>query len=321
LGVLKPLAEGGDAEAQFLLAKEYETGGHITKDPDAAKEWLLKASKQGYTQASWELGIITKDRKEAEKYFIKGTGQDEKPEVVQLMNLKGDLDEVERTLSPISQDWCDHSFTQQRHPEIDDVFRLAEEGNSVAECILGLAYEMGAVNHNHDIQGIPYNSMAEYWFQKSANKGNPAARLHLCLIKNSWAGSTECIERAAKEGDVGAQIFLSEIFIKKDDRARSDADADKWYNYAARQPDINDERFLAESYREGWNGVPKDVVQALCWRNIYVYDMMARSEYLTLPREEEERYKKMIAEYEQGMTPQQIDEANALAKVFNEYWH
>ena len=51
-----PSAEAGDAQAQFDLARMYETGDGVNKDLQKAVTWYLKAAQQGLSEARFYLG-------------------------------------------------------------------------------------------------------------------------------------------------------------------------------------------------------------------------------------------------------------------------
>jgi hypothetical protein len=53
---LQPLADQGDAEAQYLLAETY-FGGHGGNTTDALK-WMTASARQGYVQAQARLGLL-----------------------------------------------------------------------------------------------------------------------------------------------------------------------------------------------------------------------------------------------------------------------
>ncbi len=62
-GALSPSAEqvasaaaGGNAEAQYTLARMYNSGEGVPKDPAAAVLWLQKAANQGHADAQYSLG-------------------------------------------------------------------------------------------------------------------------------------------------------------------------------------------------------------------------------------------------------------------------
>lgn len=55
---IRTKAEQGDAEAQYCLAKMFEKGTGVQKDPTKAVEWYQKASNQGYPKALYQLGLL-----------------------------------------------------------------------------------------------------------------------------------------------------------------------------------------------------------------------------------------------------------------------
>ena len=58
LRLWQPLAEQGDAEAQYNLALLYSKGLGIKKDERKALEWLHKAARQGMTDAQYNIGVM-----------------------------------------------------------------------------------------------------------------------------------------------------------------------------------------------------------------------------------------------------------------------
>ena len=47
----RPLAEQGDAEAQYMLADMYDEGHGVPQDDAEAIKWYLKAAEQGHADA------------------------------------------------------------------------------------------------------------------------------------------------------------------------------------------------------------------------------------------------------------------------------
>lgn len=56
--LLQPLAEGGDAQAQFRLADYYAGGLGTKKNPEEVRYWLVKAAKQNHAEAQNRLGQL-----------------------------------------------------------------------------------------------------------------------------------------------------------------------------------------------------------------------------------------------------------------------
>src|SRR3954451_4661275 len=55
---LRPVAERGDAEAQYRLGLMYEFGKGFATDKAQSLAWLKKAAAQGHAAAEVELGVI-----------------------------------------------------------------------------------------------------------------------------------------------------------------------------------------------------------------------------------------------------------------------
>ena len=77
-----PLAELGDAEAQFNLGVMYDEGAGIDQDLVKAASWYRKAADQGFVDAQTNLGMmyyegqgIPRDHAEAAKWFKRAASQ------------------------------------------------------------------------------------------------------------------------------------------------------------------------------------------------------------------------------------------------------
>jgi len=76
LRLIRPLANDGDASAQFNLGLMYATGQGVEQDSTAAALWFRKAAEQGYVSAQSNLGTmylygrgVTQDDNEALIWF------------------------------------------------------------------------------------------------------------------------------------------------------------------------------------------------------------------------------------------------------------
>ncbi len=54
----RPLAEAGDARAQFRLGDLYESGRGLPRDPAQAAQWYERAAQAGHAQAALRLGDL-----------------------------------------------------------------------------------------------------------------------------------------------------------------------------------------------------------------------------------------------------------------------
>ena len=62
---LRPKAELGQPDAQFLLGVGYNQGLGVPKNTSEALKWLRKAAGQGHVKAQWSIGYM---------YYIIGLG-------------------------------------------------------------------------------------------------------------------------------------------------------------------------------------------------------------------------------------------------------
>ena len=78
----RPLAEQGDADAQFALAAMYELGRGVSRDKLEALKWFRRAAEQGDAGAQFAVAsayaageIVPKDYGEATKWFLRTANQ------------------------------------------------------------------------------------------------------------------------------------------------------------------------------------------------------------------------------------------------------
>ena len=60
--LLRPLADAGDAKAQFHLGRMYALGEGVGQDPGQAIAWYRKAAQHGDAEAEFVLGVMFLDR-------------------------------------------------------------------------------------------------------------------------------------------------------------------------------------------------------------------------------------------------------------------
>lgn len=82
LEILRPLADQGDAKAQFRLGFMYDTGHGVPQDGAEATKWYRKAGNQGVVDAQERLGVmylfgqgIPRDETESAAWFRKASDQ------------------------------------------------------------------------------------------------------------------------------------------------------------------------------------------------------------------------------------------------------
>src|SRR6266481_3631967 len=100
LRIIRPLANDGDAAAQFNLGNQYAFGKGVPQDYSEAMAWFRKASEQGHRKATLFLGVmyaegrgVPQDYVRAHMWFSLSRAQGEQSAV------KG-LEMVEQRMTP-----------------------------------------------------------------------------------------------------------------------------------------------------------------------------------------------------------------------------
>ena len=152
--LLRPLAEQGDAVAQFMLGSMYGEGKGVPQDHEEAVKWYRLAADQGYAAAQNNLGIrysngwgLPKDEAQAVAWFRRAAEQGE---------LRAQLNLANRYYEGIG--------VQQNYGEAAKWYRLAaEQGLASAQSHLGYLYSIGL--------GVPQDDVEAYmWLDLAASR-------------------------------------------------------------------------------------------------------------------------------------------------------
>ena len=235
---LKPLAEQGDAEAQFNLGSLYYQGWGIPQDYREAVQWLRKAAEQNYGSAQVTLGtiyaegvqgVIEKNYSQGLMWFILAAAQGD-PEARELR------DALAARMTP-KQITEAQKLAREFKPQdayartLRELKALAEKGDADSQFKVGLIYYSG--------QGVTRDYLeALNWFRKAA------------LQNNSFA-----------------QYNVGYMYAKGEGTPQDYVEAAKWYRQAAQQGNQLAQYDLGYMYEKGQGMLP-DEVQALMWYNL-----------------------------------------------------
>ena len=191
------------------------------------------------------------------------------------------------------------------HEEALEWYRkAAEQGQIYAQWRLAAAYHCGLV--------VPQDyAEAVKWFRKAAEQGNTHAQFNLGLAHLRGQGTTQNFAEAARwnrkaadQGDAPARNNLGVIYYHGKGLAQDYAEAAKLWREAAEQGNVDAEFNLGLAYYRG-QGLPQDYVRAHMWMNLAASVSTG---------DEHERYSSERDAAAAKMTPQQIAEAQRLAR-------
>jgi TPR repeat protein len=239
---LKPLAEQGNAEAQFNLGSLYYQGRGVPQDYSEAVKWIRKAAEQGHVFAQVTLGSIhaegaqgkiQKDYPQALMWFIFASAQGdmEAMELRDTMANRMTPAEIAETQRLAREFKPQNVYTKT----LRELKALAEKGDAEAQFKVALLYYGG--------QGVPRDYLeALNWFKKAARQGNPYAQYNAGYMYEKGEGTPQdyaeaaiYYRRAAEQGNRVAQYTLGYIYEKGQGVLPDEVQALMWYNLAAIQ--------------------------------------------------------------------------------------
>ena len=197
----QPLAERGDANAQFRLGSMYKNGRGVPQDDTEAVKWYRKAAQQGYALAQCHLGWMYANGKgvvqndtEAIKWYQKAAQQG----------------------NALAQ--CHLGFTYEKGKGVAQDYteaakwyrKAAQQGNLTAQNNLGVMYENGEKIFQNDAEAVK-------WYQKAAQQGNATAQYNLGRLYAKGIGveqndgeAVKWYQKAAQQGNTNARNALAE---------------------------------------------------------------------------------------------------------------
>lgn len=243
---LKPLAEQGNAEAQFNLGSLYYQGWGLPQDYMEAVQWFRKAAEQQHVYAQVTLGtiyaegvqgVIEKDYPQALMWFIFASAQGD----LEAMEFR---DTLASRMTPAqiaeAQKMAREFKPQDAYTKLyKELKTLAELGNAEAQLKVGFMYYSG--------KGISQDyEKAVYWFKQSALQGNPLAQSNVAYmykqgegVPQDYSESAKWYRQAAQRGNALAQFVLGSLYEKGLGLPQDEVQSLMWFTLAAIQGNAN----------------------------------------------------------------------------------
>ena len=169
--VFKPLAEKGDAKAQFQLGLMYDRGQSVPQDYAQAVIWYRKAAEQGFSDAQINLGVmydiglgVAQDDAQALNWYRKAAEQGNPTAQVNLGRKYKN----------------GHGVAQDDAQAVIWFRKAAEKGSADAQGYLGTMYYFG--------RGVPMSKIAAYaLLHIPSNQNSEATNKSGTLVEMSTA--------------------------------------------------------------------------------------------------------------------------------------
>jgi TPR repeat protein len=233
----QPIAEQGDANAQYNLGLLYARGQGVEKNPQEAARWYEKAAEQGVPAAQYNLGVM----------YANGQGVQASPEQAAKWFLKAAEQGVTDAATGLGNVYQEGEGAFRNYSEAEKWYRkAADEGVASAAHQLGVMYDLG--------QGVERNyPEAMKWYQKAADAGYASAMANLGIlyynaqgVKRDLVQAYAWFEHAQRMGDPRAGALLSAAAgkLKPGDLKNAQTLASRWQPPAKRETELAEARLF-----------------------------------------------------------------------------
>jgi len=170
--LLQPLAQQGDAEAQFNLGVMYSKGQGVAQSYQRALAWYQKAAHQGLAAAQYNLSKMYEDGRGVAQDYQQALAWYQKAANQGYSDAQFNLGVMYDEGRGVAQDYQQALAWYQK---------AANQGDAMAQYNLGVMYYEG--------RGVAQNyQQALSWYQKAANQGVAGAQYNLGFIYATGQG-------------------------------------------------------------------------------------------------------------------------------------
>ena len=203
--IVKPLADQGDAVAQYRVGVMYFHGEGASQDYGEAVKWFRKSADQGYAPAQYNVGVmyqrgrgVSRDYAEAVEWFRRAADQGN-------ADAQFNLGAMYRNGQGVSQNYAE-SFQWYQS--------AADRGYIKAQLAVASMYHAG--------QGVPRNDAeALKWFGKVADHGNADAQEMVGFMYLHGKGTAKDLVRAYMWFNLSASLGSKDAEKYRDQTASS----------------------------------------------------------------------------------------------------
>lgn len=199
LRYFRTLASKGDVKAMYECGMMYLEGKGTSKDAEQALKYFRQASEKGDVEASFKCGELEKDKAQAAKYYkiAADRGNVKAAKIYLGLNEQGIV--------------RNQAETPEKYLKL-----LAEKGDGDAMLALGR------------LSKEPKEALG--WYEKSAAKGNTAAKAYLALlyadgkeVRKDSRKALELAKSAAEKKELAAMTLLGRMYYEGDGVEKSAA--------------------------------------------------------------------------------------------------
>lgn len=280
---LQPLAELGDATAEFYLGDIYSQTNFSGRNGIKAFRLLIRANAAAIHRAGEKLRLMRETGKISFMFGAYQMTDDEKAALEPLREAADKGDAIAMTRLAVA--YCDEmklgpkqangSMSVESYPEVVEWFRkAAEAGEPHAQFNFGMM-KLGRKScsmANKSKRDVP---QAKEWLRKAADQGITQAQVILAMLNKKDSGlegadvqeGLRWLKLAVKQNDPQALDLMGQYVGQGWGTKQDNAEAVQWYRKAAELDDTDAQEMLARHYESGL-GVKQDFAEAVKWRTL-----------------------------------------------------
>lgn len=238
--LLLPLAEKGNAFAQYNVGVMYAQGLGTANNDEKAVHWYRKAAKQGYPEAQSNLALmyesgrgVETDYQRAMDWYLKAAAQGYALAQHNIGSLY----------------FNGYGVPKDDKKAFEWYQKAANQGLPLAQNALGAMHVKGFGVEKDVNKGLE-------WILKAAAQGLPDARKNAFTIYYA----------EAEQGSAGAMHNVAYMCLKGWAGRQDPNSCVKWYEKAARGGVVASAKALSKIYQEGLFGISADADKASYWK-------------------------------------------------------
>ena len=226
LRLWRPLADQGDANAQYNLGLTYEKGWGVQQNYMEALRWYRRAANQGNATAQDNLGSMYANGQGVSQDYAKA---------VKLYRLAADQgDALGQSNLGLAYYWG-QGVPQNYIEAMKWCHRAADQGNATGQFVVGVMYYRG--------QGVSQDyAEAMKSYRLAADQGDAKAQNNLALmyqegegVPQSYTEAAKWYRRSADQGNAAAQYALGNMYYVGRGVPQDYVRAFMWSNLSAAQ--------------------------------------------------------------------------------------
>ena len=225
----QPLAQQGDANAEYNLGLLYARGQGVPQDYKQAAAWYEKAAQQDVPAAEYNLGVM----------YANGQGVPANPQEASKWFLKAAQKGVGEAVAGLATVYSEGEGAFRNYAEAEKYYRqAAEAGVASAAFNLGVMYDVG--------QGVQQSySEALKWYHQAADAGYASAMTNIAILYYNGQGVKRDLSqayiwfaRAQAHGDprAGEMIGMAQEKLKPKELTAANAAVNEWQPKVKSQP-------------------------------------------------------------------------------------